>query len=103
MQRTDSTGQLHREGRAAAQCAADLLRAEFDVERVVLFGSVARGAYLGPRSDVDLAVEGLEAQAHAQAVDRVQDVAGHAWIDLVRIEQGSGSLRQAIETTGIGL
>jgi len=96
-------GQLHREGQAAAQRAADLLRAEFDVDRVVLFGSVARGAYLGPRSDVDLAVAGLAARAHARAVDRVQDVAGRARIDLVRIEQGSESLRQAIETTGIEL
>jgi len=94
---------MHRDGRAAAQRAATLLRTEFDVDRVVLFGSVARGAYLGPRSDVDVAVEGLPAGLHAQAVDRVQGVAGRARIDLVRIEQCSASLRKAIETTGMEL
>lgn len=95
--------QMHRDGRAAARRAANLLRAEFDVDRIVLFGSVARGAYLGPRSDVDVAVEGLAAGQHAQAVDRVQSVAGRARIDLVRFEQCSASLRKAIETTGVEL
>ena len=95
--------QMHREGRRAARRAADLLRDEFDVDRVVLFGSVARDAYLGPRSDVDVAVEGLAARNHAEAVDRVQDVAGRARIDLVRTEQCSASLKKALETTGVEL
>jgi predicted nucleotidyltransferase len=65
---------MHRDGRAAAQRAATLLRTEFDVDRVVLFGSVAQGAYLGPRSDVAVAVEGLFEEI-AREVDRSVPIA----------------------------
>lgn len=93
----------HRDARMAARRAAAILRAEFGVDRVVLFGSVARTAYLGPRSDIDLAVEGLPARDHARAVDRVQGASEERRIDLVRIEQCSLSLKTDISADGIDL
>ena len=93
----------HRTARAAARRAATILRTDFGVDRVVLFGSVARTAYLGPRSDIDLAVEGLSAGAHARAVDRIQEASEGRRIDLVRIEQCSPSLKTDISTHGVDL
>lgn len=93
----------HREAHAAARRAAAILRAEFGVDRVVLFGSVARGAFLGPRSDIDLAVEGLPARDHAWAVDRVQEASEERRVDLVRIEQSSPSLKTDLSADGIEL
>jgi len=93
----------HRTARTAARRAAEILRAEFGVDRVVLFGSVARAAFLGPRSDIDLAVEGLSAGAHARAVDRIQEASAGRRIDLIRIEQCSPSLNADISTNGVDL
>ena len=93
----------HQDAHAVARRAAAILRAEFGVDRVVLFGSVARGAYLGPRSDIDLAVEGLPARDHARAVDRVQEAADGRRVDLVRVEQCSPSLKEEIITEGVDL
>ncbi|MFB6248515.1 MAG: nucleotidyltransferase family protein [Salinibacter sp.] len=95
--------QAHRDARTAARRAAAILRAEFGVGRVVLFGSVAREAFLGPRSDIDLAVEGLSARDHARAVDRVQEASEEWRVDLVRIEQCSSSLKTDLSADGIEL
>ena len=93
----------HRDARGAARRAAAILRTEFGVGRVVLFGSVARGAFLGPHSDIDLAVDGLSARDHARAVDRVQEASEERRIDLVRIEQCSPSLKTDLSADGIEL
>jgi predicted nucleotidyltransferase len=47
-----------RDIRATVPLVADVLVREFGVRRVVLFGSVARGA-ARPDSDIDIALEGL--------------------------------------------
>jgi len=87
-------------GRTAAQRVAVYLRETFDVERVVLFGSLARTEELGPHSDVDVAVAGLSPDEYYQAVARVQRIAGEWTIDLVRLEQCAPSLRIRIDTEG---
>lgn len=92
-----------REARVAAHQAAVILREHFAVERVVLFGSIARDEYLGPRSDVDLAVEGLPARDYAWAVDHVQEASPRRRIDLVRIEQCSSSMTKEILNDGVEL
>ena len=53
--------------RAAAWSTARLLREEFGATRVVAFGSLAHGAWFGPRSDIDLAVEGIPPQVFWRA------------------------------------
>lgn len=45
---------------ALARQAAAVLREDFRAERVVLFGSLARGGIFDTHSDVDLAVWGLD-------------------------------------------
>jgi uncharacterized protein len=51
-----------------AHRAARLLREEFGATRVVAFGSLAHGAWFEPRSDIDLAVEGIPVEAFWRAV-----------------------------------
>ena len=87
-------------GRAAARRVAADLRRTYDVERVVLFGSIAGDAALGPRSDLDLAVRGLDAAEYYEAVARVQDVGAPFEVDLVRMESCQRSLRERIQQEG---
>lgn len=89
-----------RKGRAAARRVAVDLRRTYDVERVVLFGSIAGDAALGPRSDLDLAVWGLDAAEYYEAVARVQDVGAPFEVDLVRMESCQRSLRDRIQQEG---
>lgn len=44
---------------ARAHEAGQAIKTEFGARRVVLFGSLAHGAWFGAPSDIDLAVEGL--------------------------------------------
>ena len=48
------------------------LAAQYDVQRVLLFGSRARGDYR-PRSDIDLAISGGNTAAFTLAVDEETD------------------------------
>ena len=68
------------------------------VERVVLFGSRARGTN-GPRSDVDLAVWGPDVPAFADALD------DGAWtllsFDVVDMSKASPGLVAEIEEEGV--
>ena len=55
---------------------------------------------LGLRSDIDLAVEGLEKEDYYKAVARVQDEGSPFQVDLVRAEQCPESLREAVRREG---
>jgi predicted nucleotidyltransferase len=73
-----------RDIRAAVPLVADVLVREFGVHRVVLFGSVARGA-ARPDSDIDIALEGLPPGQTFHAMARAAEVAGRN-VDLVPME-----------------
>ena len=85
---------------AIASQAADLLRRHFDVDRVVLFGSLARGDMFHAHSDVDLAVWGLAEAEYLQAVSSLLDLEGSIDVDLVRMEEAKPDLRRRIEMEG---
>jgi predicted nucleotidyltransferase len=78
-----------------AQAAARALGA-LGARRVVLFGSVAERR-THARSDIDLAVEGLDAADYFRAYAAAEDaIAPGPTLDLVRIEEAPPRLRQAI-------
>ena len=83
--------------------AAAVLKARFGVRRVVLFGSLAHGAWFVPDSDVDLAVEGLASIDYWRAWRLVEEIIGDRLVDLIEIEKAGESLRRAIECYGIEL
>lgn len=85
----------------AARRVASWMKRTYGVSRVVLFGSITANQRLGPHSDIDLAVWGLDSERYYEAVARVQDEAAPFTVDLVRIEQCPHSLRKVIETEGV--
>jgi predicted nucleotidyltransferase len=80
-----------------------MLKREFGVEKVVLFGSLARMSWFTFGSDVDLAVEGLESRDYWQAWKLAEDIIPDRPVDLIQIESVSGSLKKAIDRYGVEL
>jgi predicted nucleotidyltransferase len=90
-----------RRARRTARRVADFLRQTYDADRVALFGSAAEEEVpLSARSDIDLAVWGLDSADYFEAVARVQGEAAPFQVDLVRIEQCPDSLRDVIQREG---
>ena len=83
--------------------AAEVLKTRFGALRVVLFGSLAHVAWFMPDSDVDLAVEGLDANDYWQAWRTVEQIIGDRAVDLIEIETASNSLLEAIKRHGVEL
>ena len=71
---------------------------EFGVRRVVLFGSVARGA-ARPDSDIDIALEGLPPGQTFHAMARAAEVAGRN-VDLVPLEGARPAVLAIIDREG---
>jgi uncharacterized protein len=86
------------EARAAARALVERLGAQ----RVLLFGSLARGS-AGVESDVDLWVEGLPEGAYLDAVSLARESIEGAEVDLVRAEWARGSLRERVLREGVVL
>ena len=86
-----------------AQRGADLLRSQFEAEKVVVFGSLTNRELFHIRSDIDLAVWGLSDDQHWQALGVMLDLSPEFTVDLVSFVDASESLRQAIETEGVEL
>lgn len=80
--------------------AAAELKARFGARRVILFGSLAHGAWEATGADLDLAVEGLSAGAYWQAWAVVEARFPERPVDLVALESVTGSLRSAIQGGG---
>jgi uncharacterized protein len=86
-----------------AQQAATLLKEQYDVARVVVFGSMAHPQLFHDRSDIDLAVWGLDEHSYYRAVGELQALSPMFSIDLVRGEDISDALRRTIENESISL
>jgi len=85
---------------AVATQAAQILKQEFGAQRVWLFGSVLVPRYIHARSDVDLAVAGLDPAQYFVALARLLDLDPNVSVDLVEIERTSDSLRSRILREG---
>lgn len=86
-----------------AQRAAALLKHDYGVSRVMLFGSLSRQEPFSAHSDIDLAVWGLDERAYYRVVSRLLDLNPAVSIDLLRAETLSRDFVDAIEATGIPL
>lgn len=86
-----------------ARQAARLLRETFGATRVVAFGSLVHGAWFNPDSDIDLAVEGVPAEAFWRAWAAVDRVNASFAIDLVAIEAASATFRTEFLNQGVAL
>jgi predicted nucleotidyltransferase len=86
-----------------ARQAAALLKSEYGARRVWLFGSVVRGIRVHPRSDIDIAVEGLPAEHFWAAWCRLDTLAPGETIDLVPVESASPALLKELQRESIEL
>ena len=92
-----------RQARELARQAADLLRAEFHAERVVLFGSLVHPGSFTEWSDIDIAAAGLAPAETLRAMERVHDLSTSIDVNLVDLAACSASLREVIEREGVPL
>lgn len=94
-------------GLSIAQQAAQLLKDQFQVSRVVLFGSLLDVEAMHDNSDIDLAVWGLPSDQLLRAwlvLDSSIDFqAAFSHIDLVRIEQTPEYMKVEIEKAHLEL
>lgn len=95
-----------KEGWEAARKVAQMLKAEFGVERAVLFGSLLNHERMHDGSDIDLAVWQLPDNRFFEAWAAANDVLGpydFPPIDLVPIEKAYPEIRAVIEKKGVEL
>lgn len=83
-----------------AKTAAALLKEEFGAARVAVFGSLVHPQLFHRRSDVDLAVWGLEGIEYYRAVSRLLSLDADISFDLVEVEHASPRLREKIDQEG---
>ena len=83
--------------------AAGMLKAQFGVRRVVLFGSLVYASGFARESDVDMAIEGLGSDDYWRAWRAVEDIITDREVDLVEIETATDALRRSIERYGLEL
>lgn len=83
---------------AAVPAAAELLRSRYGARELVLFGSLATGSFTD-RSDVDLAVRGIDPVDYFAALADLMELFGGP-VDLVRLEQAPASLVARVVAEG---
>ena len=88
--------------REVAQACARCLVQDFGASKVYLFGSLLDEELAHDRSDIDLAVEGLEGRLYFKAL---RDVCGllpaGVELDLVRLERAWPGLVERVRTEGV--
>jgi predicted nucleotidyltransferase len=83
-----------------ARKAARILKTEFGVEKLMVFGSLVHPALFHERSDVDLAVWGLVGRAYYRAVSVLLDIEPSISVDLIAFEDARPALREVILRDG---
>jgi uncharacterized protein len=91
----------YQQAQTAARQAAALLRREFAVQQIWLFGSLVHADRFHWHSDIDLAVRGLPEVNYYRAVGRLQGIDAGFSIDLIRDEDAPPALLDLIEQEGV--
>ena len=86
--------------RSLARRAATILKKQFGVKKIVLFGSLIHPTLFHSRSDVDIAVWGLRGREYYRAVGVLQSLDTAIGIDLIAYEDASPSLKTVIRREG---
>jgi predicted nucleotidyltransferase len=86
-----------------ARQAAALLREAYDAQKVRAFGSLLQPRLFHERSDIDLAVWGLDERDYLRALSRLLDLDPEFSFDLVLAEVAPEGLRAVIDDQGEAL
>ncbi len=87
----------------AARDAAEILKKQFGATRVILYGSLAHGAWWREESDVDLAAEGIAPELFWRAWGAVERLAPGIEINLAPLETVKPGVLRSIEREGVEL
>jgi uncharacterized protein len=90
--------QLAQQARQDLVPIVEILAYQFGVQRVILFGSLARGRFV-VESDIDLAVEGIAPDVYFSALAAVNRLVDR-WVDLKRWEDLDPHFQQRVLATG---
>lgn len=94
---------LHERAWELVRQAAALLKQEYGVERVVVFGSLTHAGRFTQWSDVDLAAWGLTADNWLRAIGAVRELSDEIELNLVDVTCCSAELLDVIEREGVPL
>ena len=83
-----------------ASRAAMVLKREFGVKKVMVFGSIVHSQLFHAHSDVDLAVWGLTGRQYYRAVGLLQSLDSEISVDLIAFEDASQSMQETILCDG---
>jgi len=89
-----------KKAREVARRAATMLKDEFEVNKVVVFGSLIHPRLFHARSDIDLAVWGLTGREYYRAVGILQSLDIGIGIDLIAFEDAPQSIQEIIRREG---
>ena len=84
-----------------ARLAATFLNKNFGVRKVFVFGSLLNEELFHLKSDIDLAVLGLDEKHYYRAQGQLLAIDPEFEIDLILMEDASESLKKKIESEGI--
>lgn len=84
-----------------ARRAAYILKEDFGAQRVLVFGSLAHGAWFHDHSDIDLAVEGIAPELFWKAWCALDQLGSDIEINLVPTESAKDALRHEIREKGL--
>lgn len=84
-----------------ARLAAEILRSEFQVARVVAFGSLTQKGVFHQHSDVELAVWDLPQRDLVRAVSRLQSLDPTIGVGLFLFEGAQPALQATIQRDGV--
>jgi len=105
--RSAETARRRRERReqawTVARQAAQVLRSQFGVTSVWVFGSLAEGDHFTERSDIDMAATGFTPAVHVEALGRLLRLSADFEFDLVDLDHCPHGLRRAVEQSGVDL
>jgi predicted nucleotidyltransferase len=90
-------------GRTIARRASHILKHDFQADRVVLFGSMLSEKRVHDRSDVDLAVWGLDPKDYFRGLGQLLSLEPDISVDLIDAELAPPRILQDIESQGIEL
>ncbi len=97
--RTQADSRFKRANEVASH-AASLLKEQFGVKKVLVFGSLVHPRLFHAHSDVDLAVWGLAGKEYYRAVGVLQSLDTEIGVDLIAFEDASTSMQETIMREG---
>lgn len=102
LKQKELAGRRIRAWRLAREAAA-LLKDRYGASEVLVFGSLAHGAWFSRWSDIDLAVRGIPDDRYYAAVAAVAGLSPEFKIDLIDLDDCLPSLRQVVVEEGIAV